>query len=317
MSKENIKLIINAVLMILIGVVVAVQINAHVLREPKDLLFGEKITLDRKVNIEDASGSSYSIIDYKQLAKDADGKTIATVYTVKIRNGFAFSDSDKSYGYIELLVGIKDNEVYVQIVELAQTKAYNPKIQRYIYENFEGAGQSDLLRVPYFNAVPDADLESGATASTSTESIKALIIRTWEFHNGIVSDPYEEVFGAGYSIVADTTFTASGLVSAKDTIFDASSAEVATRYTAATTNEHGSVEVAVSVNASGEIVYAEFTVLDQTAGLSTSRSNLELYIGTMLSDVTPSGDLAGGATHTSDSMEELLQAIAVVWEGEN
>lgn len=317
MTKQSLFLIINAVLMVVIGVAIAFAINMEVLQDPQDLLFNEKVELTLKSNIEDPETNSYQIIDYKEVAKDKDGNTVGTVYNVKIKNGFALSSTDLDYGYIELLVGIKDDELYVAIVDLQQSITYVANIQKYIYENYEGVTYQEVLNTPDFNAAPDADASSGATASTSTSTIREMMIKVFEYHKGIVSDPYEEVLGAGYSFVNDDTFVANDTVTARDNVYNASEELIATRYIASGTNEFGSVEIAVTIDATGIVLYAEYTVLDQTLNLDKSRENLALYIGSSILDLTRSGDIQSGASHTLALTDDLLASILTEWEGAN
>lgn len=315
MKKQTLYLIIAAAVMLIVSVVLSMAINTAVLQEPKDLLFDQKIELKNQVNIEDPSGSSYSIIDYKAYGVDADGKTVGMVYTVKIKNGFSDSRTDLDYGYIELLVGFMDDKMYVEIVSLEQTQTYVSKIQAYIYENYQGVTYEEVQGVRTFNAAPDEDIESGASATTSTNAIKELLVRTFQEELGIVLDPYLDIFGDDYEFVTDDDFVGDAVVTEKQDVLDASDAVVATRYLATGSNEHGDVTIAVTINDQGEILYAEYTLLDQTAGQNTSKANIKLYIGSNLSDLQASGDITGGATHTYDTTMALFDSIADMWEG--
>lgn len=315
MKKQTLYLIIAAAVMLIISVVLSMAINTAVLQEPKDLLFDQEIELKNQVNIEDPSGSSYSIIDYKEYGVDADGKTVGMVYTVKIKNGFSDSRTDLDYGYIELLVGFMDDKMYVEIVSLEQTQTYVSKIQAYIYENYQGVTYEEVQGVRTFNAAPDEDIESGASATTSTNAIKELLVRTFQEELGIVLDPYLDIFGDDYEFVTDDNFVGDAVVTEKQDVLDANDTVVATRYLATGTNEHGDVTIAVTINDQGEILYAEYTLLDQTAGQNTSKANIKLYIGSNLSDLQASGDITGGATHTYDTTMALFDSVADMWEG--
>lgn len=315
MKKQTLYLIIAAAVMLIVSVVLSMAINTAVLQEPKDLLFDQEIELKNQVNIEDPSGSSYSIIDYKEYGVDADGKTVGMVYTVKIKNGFSDSRTDLDYGYIELLVGFMDDKMYVEIVSLEQTQTYVSKIQAYIYENYQGVTYEEVQGVRTFNAAPDEDIESGASATTSTNAIKELLVRTFQEELGIVLDPYLDIFGDDYEFVTDDNFVGDAVVTEKQDVLDANDTVVATRYLATGTNEHGDVTIAVTINDQGEILYAEYTLLDQTAGQNTSKANIKLYIGSNLSDLQVSGDITGGATHTYDTTMALFDSIADMWEG--
>ncbi len=323
MKKQTLYLIIGASIMLIIGVAMSLYITLSVDKEPKDLLFDQKIELKNNINVEDPSGSEYAIIDYKQYGVDEDGKTIGIVYNVKIKNGFYDSRTDNDYGYIELLVGIKDENtvsklndtMYVEIVTLEQTETYSPKIQAYINEYFQGINYQQIQKVPTYNAAPDADIESGASATTSTNAIKELLIRTFQDYQGIVVDPYIDIFGEGYSFLEDTTFTSTGSVTTKEEVLDASQSVVANRYLATGTNDYGSVTVAITIDENGEILFAEYTVLDQTQGLAQSKSNIALYIGTNVESLQLSGDIQAGATFTKTLTDDLISDIADIWKG--
>jgi len=323
MKKQTLYLIINASLMLVIGIAMSLFISMSVDKDIEDLLFDQNIDLKNQISIESPSGSSYSIIDYKQYGVDEDGKTIGMVYNVKIKNGFYDSRTENDYGYIELLVGIKDEKtasksndtMYVQIVTLEQTETYSPKIQAYINEYFQGINYQQIQKIPTYNAAPDADIESGASATTSTNAIKELLIRTFQNYQGIVIDPYIDIFGEGYSFVSDENFTEIGNVTEKQDVLNANNEVIATRYFAEDTNQFGSVEIAISIDADGKIVYAEYTDLNQTMFLSESRSNIETYIDLDIDDLNISADIVSGATYTEETTEALITEIAQIWEG--
>lgn len=173
MSKQNLYLIINTVILLVLGLVFVLIYATVVPIEPKDKLFGEVVTFDNEAVINNLPDiGHYEKLHTVQNVFNLKGDKIGVVYHVYARNGFIESPSD-DFGYIELLVGIDLNDkVYVQIIELSQTSIYNVAIQDYIYKYYQGFEIGELLSIPVINV---EDLEAGATASKSTGSVKNLV----------------------------------------------------------------------------------------------------------------------------------------------
>src|SRR5690606_2180342 len=121
MNKQNLWLLINTGIILVITVLFLILSDAVVPKEPEDLLFGKVVELKNETDVElvPVSGN-YAVVDYKSEA--FSGKTfLGTVYNVKIKNNFAYSE-DYEYGMIELLVLIDPaGKVKVQIVQLNQS----------------------------------------------------------------------------------------------------------------------------------------------------------------------------------------------------
>lgn len=96
--------------------------------------------------------------------------------------------------------------------------------------------------------------------------------------------------------------------------YDANDELIGFIFNANKTNGYGEMTVVVAIAADGEILGAQFLVLNQTLHLDRTRSNLALYVGTNITDLTPNGDLQGGATFSKTTMVELLTDIAVSFE---
>jgi len=92
--------------------------------------------------------------------------------------------------------------------------------------------------------------------------------------------------------------------------YDANNEFIAYIFNAEKTNSYGELSMAVSIAADGEILGAEYLVLSQTLYLDRTAANLALYIGTNIADLTPDGDLQGGATYSKTTMIELLTDIS-------
>lgn len=173
MRRENKFLLINTVILLVVGLMFILTYATIIPIEPKDKLFGQVIELGEEsiVKVKPTIGH-YEVLNSVSYAYDRQGNIVGKVYHVYARNGYNHNPDDK-YGYIELLVGIDLNEkVYVQIVELKQTSAYNVKIQNYIYEYYQGFSIDQLVGIPVINV---EDIDAGATASKSTGTIKSLV----------------------------------------------------------------------------------------------------------------------------------------------
>ena len=181
MKKENLFLMINAVVILVISLGFLFAFQNVVPKEPEDKLFNQMVTLeDEEIITNVPTIGHYSIVHKVQTAYNAKGNKVGTVYTVMARNGYKF-DPNAEFGYIELLVGIDlDNKVYVQPLKIEQTSTYVGGIQDYIYEYFQGFTFDYLLLIPVVNV---GDLEAGATASQSTGLVKTLVAMTIDAHD--------------------------------------------------------------------------------------------------------------------------------------
>lgn len=173
MSKENLYLLINTIILLLVGLIVIFVFSNYVPLEPKDKLFNQVVTLDEPIVLHDIPTiGHYEVVHSVQDVLNLQGDKIGVVYHVYARNGYIETPQD-DFGYIELLVGITlDNEVYVEIVRLSQTVTYNVAIQDYVNQYYQGFSFSELVGIPVVNV---EDLEAGVTASRSTGSIKNLV----------------------------------------------------------------------------------------------------------------------------------------------
>ncbi|MDO9629207.1 MAG: hypothetical protein Q7I99_04830 [Acholeplasmataceae bacterium] len=180
MKKQNLFLMINAVILMIISLGFIFMYQNVVPRDPEDKLFGQMVTLeDDEVITNVPTIGHYTIVHKVQTAYNAKGTKVGTVYTVMAKNGYNF-DPSNDFGYIELLVGIDlDNKVYVQPLKLEQTSTYVGGIQDYVYEYFQGFTFDYLLLIPVINV---GDLEAGATASQSTGLVKTLVAMAINAH---------------------------------------------------------------------------------------------------------------------------------------
>lgn len=186
MKKQNLFLIINAVILLVISLGFLFTYQNAIPKDPEDKLFNQMVTLEDEEIINNVpSIGHYTIVHKVQTAYNAKGNKVGTVYTVMAKNSYKFDPAD-DFGYIELLVGIDlDNKVYVQPLKIEQTSTYVGGIQDYIYEYFQGFTFDYLLLIPVVNV---GDLEAGATASQSTSLVKTLVsMAISEYNNQFAS----------------------------------------------------------------------------------------------------------------------------------
>jgi hypothetical protein len=191
MKKQNLSLLINAVILVLIS---AVFLFIYATQVPKDLddkLFGQVVTLgEARVITNEPPFGHYTIVHTAQDAFNNQGQKLGVVYNVKSKYNY-FNPNDP--GYIELLVAVDNQQkITVQIVSLKQTETYTAGLQNYVFEYFQGFGLDQIILIPILNLEePDA----GATASASTGKIKELVTMVIQYHTSLNSSLSEVNIG--------------------------------------------------------------------------------------------------------------------------
>jgi len=213
MKKENIFLIMNALIITAAALILIFGVAPVVPDEPEDRLFGQAVELrDEKTIDELPSGSGFKILHKSYQAHDLSGDAVGTVYRVIARNSYRF-DEDDDYGVIELLVGIQDEEVFVEVVEIRQTS---------MYSFYDGVNYQEVEDIEVVNV---GDLEAGATASDSTGTVKDLVWLAVAYHFDLETeepfDLYDEFFGEDFGrSETDDEFEPTEYVKAKETVYD-------------------------------------------------------------------------------------------------
>jgi len=170
MTKQNIILLVNALLFVLISVGFILVYQFVVPTDIEDKLFNQVVTLKNVEIVNNVpSEGMYQIIYTKQDAVDVRGDKVGVVYNVRaVYNYFMPTDP----GYLELLIGIDlDSNVSVQIVKYKQTETYTAGLQNYIFEYFQNMPIEGLTLVP----IEDLEPEAGATARATTGKVKELV----------------------------------------------------------------------------------------------------------------------------------------------
>jgi hypothetical protein len=325
MKKQTLYLIISAVVMALVGIAVMIVVDKVVPQDPEDKLFGQMVELVDEADVDSASGTSYAVVDFRTTAIDSTGAAVGTVYNIKIKNSFDLSTSDRGYGYIELLVGIKEGLVTVEIVALEQSSSYVNGIQRYVYEYYDGVPYLSVQNIPDYNAATAEDTAAGSTASTSTSSIRSLVWRAIQMHYGLEeSDPFITFLGEDYVIETDTTFAATEHVTAKQNIMISSEVPNGYIYTVTAEGDYegydgthtGSITLLVIFNESHEIVkiYVPEDVYGHTISFMDDNFDyLDEFIGKTQSEIASvidaNVDLKTGASYSKALIEEILTAM--------
>ncbi|MFP4177612.1 MAG: hypothetical protein ACLFTZ_02505 [Acholeplasmataceae bacterium] len=221
-KKENIFLIVNTLIITVAALVLIFGVTPAVPDEPKDRLFGKTVELRDEETIEEIpSDSGFAILNESYQAYTLSGDEVGTVYRVIARNSYRY-DEDDDYGVIELLVGIQDERVFVEVVEIRQTSTYLAGIQNYVYSFYDGVDYQEVEDIEVVNL---EDPEAGATASDSTATVKDLVWLAVAHHFDLETeepfDLYEELFGDDFGdSEPDEDFEPTGYVRSKETVYD-------------------------------------------------------------------------------------------------
>jgi electron transport complex protein RnfG len=122
---------------------------------------------------------------------------------------------------------------------------------------------------------------------------------------------YQEVLPAGQeftklALVSGVPTSIASVVEGKN----ASDQVVGYIYTATGNNQHGSITIVVSVNASGTILGTSILSINQTKGIADTESNLKSFVGTQIGSGNPVGDIVSGVTNSLNTIKALLNDIA-------
>lgn len=218
MKRENIVLLINAGIMIIVGLLFVVLATQIVPNQPEDYLFNQVVTLKNRENIEPIPDDEFfMVVTSKEEAYNNSNKLVGTVYTVVMGNSYGFSGPEDYDGYLELLVGIDLNDhVSVEIIELVQSNWTISGIQRYIKTVLKNVPISEVSSIPAYDAT-NADLMSGMTATNTTNWIKQMVLAVINFHeNGIPQAPFFIGASALVSVERDAEYQPLAGITAYD-----------------------------------------------------------------------------------------------------
>ena len=323
-NKQNRWLLINTGIILALAALFLVLVETVVPREPQDFLFGKVVELKNETDVERAPlTGGYAIVDYKTEAYS--GSTfLATVYNVKIKNSYTYSEDDE-FGIIELLVAIDPaGKVNVQIVQLNQSDWTVKGIQRYITETYQGIPYTQVSSIAPYNA---ADLTAGVTATDSTGSIKAIIQKAIDIHYDlIVDDPFVTIYGEGYVISDDTSFVPAGVVVKREIVKNASNVDIGYVYTLTGAGDYDNgQELVVGHTITLKFAFDVDDILlgvvipeelyGHTAGnrLTKIQSYVNLLVGKNATEFDAAlanpGDIVSGVTYTKDLVDILIDAL--------
>lgn len=326
MTKENLYLVINTIILTIIGALVLFVITTYVPTEDEDKLFNQVVELKDTRNVETIpSSGGFSVIASRSKAYNNADEEIGVVYRGLIRNSYRFSNDD-AYGEIEILVGITSQDrVFVQIVTLKQTSTYIGGIQDYVYEYFRDIDYFEVEGLPVENVEePDA----GATASDSTGAIKALVLRIVDYHFGIIRDQHEVWYGEGYTKAIDDTFVGTDLVVNREVVRNANDAIIGYVYKMMGTTEYydgntGSISVYIAFDIDGVVIGVLLPEDEYGHSLGNFRNRnfnyLLEFVGATVDDFDDiqlnQADIAAGASNTRGLIDTLIDALSEVIEG--
>jgi hypothetical protein len=295
--------------------------------EPEDRLFGQAVELrDEKTIDELPSGSGFKILHKSYQAHDLSGDAVGTVYRVIARNAYRF-DKDDDYGVIELLVGIRDEEVFVEVVEIRQTSTYLAGIQNYVYSFYDGVNYQEVEDIEVVNV---GDLEAGATASDSTGTVKDLVWLAVAYHFDLETeepfDIYNEFFGEVFGrSETDEDFVPTEYVQSKETIYDTGDTVIGDLYMLEGVGEYegyggevfeGSITIYVLLGDDNMILDIVAPEDDYGHTLSFGQNGgvfdyIDSFKGETLSDPSDD-DLMAGATWSIEFVNVLIRDLSEV-----
>jgi hypothetical protein len=322
MSKENIRLLVNALIMLSISLLFIFTNNRYALKDADDRVFNEVVTLKNAVLIETLpDNNAFEIIYQKYDAVALNGTTIGTIYHVIAYNGYVL-DPTKGVGVIELYVGIKENQVYVENITLEQTATYLPLIQHYALNYFEGVLYEEVKTID----VLDADLDASATATDSTSTIKRLVEMVVDKHFNLeVEVPLSlyELYVDGFSqSEEDLSFNPTELVVSKVNLFNDNNELIAVDYilkgTGTYYEDFDPATIQLHVIMKDQVIQSIVILEEEYAhsgGNFLSRINtyVESFQGLTLEEVNayyPSDWTAGASSNNSKTLvDQLLSAL--------
>ena len=123
---------------------------------------------------------------------------------------------------------------------------------------------------------------------------------------------YQEVLPAGETFEVIELDNAPASITTAVKGLDSSNQVVGYIYIASGTNKHGSMTIAISIDAQGKVLGAQFVSIQQTLNVEGTRFNLSLFVGTQISALTPDGDLVSGVTNSFNTVRALLTDVAAV-----
>lgn len=318
MTKENMGLLRNALLMVIVFALLLIAYERLYPKTIEEKLFNEMVTFEQGKILETLpSKSEYMVVYKKYDAINQQQEKVGVVYEVVARNGYVFDDT-KSFGEIRLLVGFKEDAVYVKHIVLEQSAQYVSDIRHYIEMNFQGIMYTEIESIEPENV---ADLSSGATASDSTTLIKRMVLEAIAVeYNLISSAPYDPYFGEGYEVTNEVTYN-DGLIQKQLTIGNLGYVYVLTTtgvYEGYGGEEYeGSITIEVLFSAEDKILAVlvpEATYGHTISFLARNETYLNEFIGLTIGDiedvVDDNIDLMTGATWSKAVIDTLLRALA-------
>lgn len=307
MSHQHKWLLINTVILLVVSLLIVVLVSNVFPTQKEDKLFDQVITLVEIETIESTPSGDYAIVSTHYEGLNAQENVIGDVYLLKIKN---------SYGSMSFYVGIKDDHIYTQHIELDQTSVYLKNIQHFIQQDLNGITYETLLKVKPLDAA--YDLNSGATATDSTSSILELVVKAVEIHFGIFEDdPYIAYYGEDYTITQDDTFDVDDIekyiINGNQIVYRVTGTG---SYEGYEETKSGSITMDVLLDEENNILallFPEDLYGHTGTFLSRNASYIAYFTGMNLLEISGTvetyDDLKTGATGSKELIELLLQRL--------
>ena len=230
-----------------------------------------------------------SSVQSKVIAKNATNQIIGYIYEVYGTN---------KYGYMRVVISISPTGTILgaQFTEINQTMAV-PRTVEYL-QSFVGKSIADIT--------PDGDLSAGATSRNTLFNLLGHVGIAHE--NTVVApdDPFIELFGEGYTMVDDPTFTQTDNVRFNKVVRDAGGNVIAGYYHLRGTSEYnagsvGTINLYIIVATDGEILYVSLPRDEYTHTRGEYYPLVNSYVNSLVGDniVGYSGDIAAGTSHSN------------------
>ncbi|MFA5560153.1 MAG: hypothetical protein WC964_00090 [Acholeplasmataceae bacterium] len=312
MTRENRWLIINAAIILIVGAlaVLAYHFLINIPSKPQNQLFGVKVTLTNKVelNAEPSSGE-YALLIARYDAMDGNRK-IGDVFYAKGTNGYTY-EVDDDFGVIELYIGIDtDGKVSVQVLNARQTRDRVPAIYDFVKLRLQDVGIENIEAI---STAGGNGLVAGATHSRTL--VKTLVTLAVNEYKGVEPDPYEDWFGEGYQLEEKVDLTGEYLQS-KQVVKNSNGDIIGSIYVVEGksvyhSSSEGTIRMHVGLDDDGKVIGYHFEVYEHTNGF---RPDVIAYLNaevlnTNINDFEEDEGISTGATNSSRLVIRMLTEL--------
>ena len=234
-------------------------------------------------------------IQEKVEAKDAEGNVIGYIININQTNG---------YGNMQIVMAIGADGTIISADFLQLNQTLNLDNTRYNLQLYVGTNINSLSNMDYL---------SGATRSLETLIAMMSDIQSAFSTIDIELDEaaiqlarYQGLLVNTASFVELDKTTDPNSIVIKAALYDSSNALIGYAIEASAVNEYGSLHTVIITDTDGVVLAADYVTLDQSMFQSETTSNLQLYVGTTITDETPDGTLLTGASYSLTPLQALI-----------